>query len=144
MGAIGLLSAATAKAQIIVDNSDPGFSAPVGWYTGLGGGGQWGPDFRYARTGMGVGPATWSALIKGGVYKVSAWWISGVNRTPSAPYIVHHAGGSTTVLKNQQVNGGSWQPLGTYTMNGGVNQVQLSTWTASGYIIIADAIRWQP
>lgn len=146
LGAIGLFSvgvSADANAQVIVDNSDPGFSAPIGWGTGSGGS-QFGPDYRFAFTGQGIGPAVWKARLPAGIYKISAWWVSGANRPPAAPYIISHAGGSTTVLKNQQTGGGAWQTLGAFSLNAGVNQVQLSTWTSSGYVVIADAIRWQP
>jgi hypothetical protein len=47
------------------------------------------------------------------------------------------------VQKNQQVNGGSWQLLGSWSMNAGTNQVRLSCWTTTGFVVIADAIKWE-
>jgi hypothetical protein len=45
------------------------------------------------------------------------------------------------VNKNQQVNGGSWQLLGSWSM-GGTQTVKLSCWTSTGFIVVADAVRW--
>ncbi|MBA4149753.1 MAG: hypothetical protein H0X66_16695 [Verrucomicrobia bacterium] len=145
LSSIGLIFSALAidaRAQtIIVDDSSPGFTASTNWLTGTGG---YGGTFRYRLTAPVSDAATWSASFKlSGTYKISAWWVSGVNRTTSAPYIVYHSGGTTTVNRNQQVNGGQWNVLGTFNLNSGVNQVRLSPWTATGYVIIADAIMWQ-
>ena len=46
-----------------------------------------------------------------------------------------------TVNANQQVNGGRWNTLGTFSFSAGWNKVQLSRWTTSGYYVIADAIQ---
>lgn len=143
VGATALVYGALAvntQAQIVVDNSSPGFSASTNWLTGLGG---YGGSYRYRTTGAVADSATWQVPIKvAGTYSISAWWAAGANRTTSAPYIVYHASGTTTVLKNQQVNGGQWNTLGMFTLNTGWNQVKLSPWTTTGYIIVADAIRW--
>ena len=74
-------------------------------------------------------------------YQVNAWWSQGTNRSAAAPYIVSHSSGSTTVNKNQQTGGGSWQSLGTYTFSSGTNKVELSCSAPTGYVVIADAIK---
>ena len=42
---------------------------------------------------------------------------------------------------NQQANGGRWNAIGTWNFSAGWNKVQLSRWTTSGYVVIADAIQ---
>ena len=54
-----------------------------------------------------------------------------------------HAGGTTVVTVNQQANGGKWNLLGNWNMKAGSNQVRLSCWTTTGFVVVADAIRWQ-
>jgi hypothetical protein len=46
-----------------------------------------------------------------------------------------------TVNVNQQVNGGQWNTLGTYSFSAGWNKVQVSRWTGAGFQVVADAIR---
>jgi RHS repeat-associated protein len=61
------------------------------------------------------------------------------------PYTIFHEGGSTTVLKNQKVNGGSWQLLGTFVLAPGQNhRVEMTDQTSDGTYIIADAVRFVP
>jgi hypothetical protein len=83
-------------------------------------------------------------LPAAGTYKVSARWTAGSNRAPSAPYQIIHSGGTTTVNRNQQINGGTWQELGTFTFSAGTaERVRLSCWTTAGYYVIADAVRFE-
>lgn len=145
LSAVGLFfSGSLVDAQaIIVDDSSNGFTASTNWLFGTGPGGYLG-TYRYRVTGPVADPATWTTSLKvAGVYQIHAIWASGANRTTTAPYIVYHAGGTTTVYKNQQVNGGLWNLLGTFNLNAGANQVKLTPWTTTGSIIVADAIRWQ-
>jgi hypothetical protein len=133
-------AAFSANAQIVVDNSDPGFSASAAWGTAWGGG-SYGPNSRYRATAPVSDPATWKVnLPSTAPYGIYAWWVSAVNRSKTAPYIVYHAAGSTTVVVNQQLNGSRWNYLGTWS---NPYQVKLSPWTATGYIVSADAIMWR-
>jgi GH25 family lysozyme M1 (1,4-beta-N-acetylmuramidase) len=129
---------------VTVDNSNAGFSASASWSTGTSAADKFGTNYRYRNTQSTSDPATWTGnLASTKTYSVSAWWSQGSNRSTTAPYIVYHSGGSTTVQKNQQANGGSWQLLGSWNMNAGNNQVALSCWTTTGFIVLADAIKWE-
>lgn len=87
--------------------------------------------------------ATWSFnLGASGSYEVYARWTQHPNRATDAKYTVNHASGATTVEVNQELNGGTWQLLGTYTMNAGTATVSLTD-VANGYVV-ADAVRLQP
>lgn len=128
---------------VTVDNSSGGFSVVGSWATATGSTDKHGADYRYKSTAPVSEPATWTGNITGGSHTVQAWWTQGSNRSTTAPYMVTHSGGTTTVNKNQQANGGSWQTLGTWSFTAGANNVKLSCWTGTGYVVIADAIRWQ-
>ena len=91
------------------------------------------------------GATFWFYLPSGGTRTVDAWWVSGANRSPSAPFLVYNASGTLldTEYVNMQTGGGGWNTLGTWTFEAGWNRVVLSRWAATGYVVIADAIRIQ-
>lgn len=129
---------------VTVDNSSAGFSVVGTWATSTGSADKYGADYRYKSTNPSSEPATWSASLGSTkAYTVSAWWPAGANRSATAPYIVYHSTGTTTVNKNQQANGGVWNSLGSFNLNAGANQVKLSCWTTTGFVVVADAVRWQ-
>jgi N-acetyl-anhydromuramyl-L-alanine amidase AmpD len=74
---------------------------------------------------------------------VYAWWTAAADRATTTPFVMFNASGTSlgTVNRNQQVNGGSWQLLGTYNFSAGWNRVTVSRWTTAGYYVIADAIQ---
>jgi RHS repeat-associated protein len=55
---------------------------------------------------------------------------------------VHHAGGSTQVVVNQQQNGGEWVPLGTYGFAQDLNHGVVLTDQADG-MVVADEMRFE-
>jgi beta-lactamase superfamily II metal-dependent hydrolase len=133
----------TVKVNVILDNSNAGFTASTTWTTGTSATDKYGTNYRFRNTAAVSDPATWAAnLGNTGSYTVSAWWSQGVNRSTTAPYIVYHSTGSTTVNKNQQANGGTWQSLGVYNLTAGTNRVSLSCWTTTGFVVIGDAVKW--
>jgi beta-lactamase superfamily II metal-dependent hydrolase len=133
----------TVKVNVILDNSNAGFTASATWTTGTSATDKYGTNYRYRNTASVSDPATWAAnLGNTGSYTVSAWWSQGINRSTNAPYIVYHSTGSTTVYKNQQANGGTWQSLGVYNLTAGTNRVSLSCWTTTGFVVIGDAVKW--
>ena len=141
---LNALAGSGGSGDFIVDNSDFGFSASPNWQTGTGASGKFGNDYRFRSVASISDSAEWSVhLPSAGNYEVFAWWSEGGNRSAAAPYIVYHPGGSDTVNQNQQINGGQWNSLGTYSLNAGLNTVRLSCWTISGSVVIADAIRWK-
>jgi hypothetical protein len=106
--------------------------------------GHYGNGYAFAATQAVSDPATfWFYLDAPATRTIDAWWTSGTNRAPSAPYLVWTSAGErlATVYVNQQENGGGWSALGTWTFPAGWNRVQLSRWTTPGYVVIADAIR---
>lgn len=135
-----------APAELIVDNTDAGFSASANWWTSTSTPGYLGANYHVRATAAVTDPAAWSVtLSQTRPYKVYVNYTSGSNRAAAAPYVVYHSGGSTTVYVNQQANGGTWVYLGQFTMNSGTaTRVGLSCWTTAGYYVVADAIKLIP
>jgi uncharacterized lipoprotein YddW (UPF0748 family) len=136
---------------IVVDNNNANNNTSVAyaeassnWTTSKSTSGYYGTDYQYASTKAVSDPATFWFYAPAAVTKtVDAWWTAGSNRSDKAPYIVYDADGTklATVYVNQQTNGGKWNQLGTWSFKKGWNRVQLSRWTTTGYVVIADAVR---
>ena len=139
-------------AEIVVDNDDPGpgagyFETGV-WTTTLHTGkGYAGTDYRWteAATGSATATAVWTATLPSdGRYAVYVWYRPDTDRASDAQYTVHHAGGETTVVVDQQHHGITWRYLGTYGFRAGEEaRVMLSNLSSeSGRVVIADAVRF--
>lgn len=129
--------------DIIVDNKHSAFYASGTWATGSYGA-PYNGDYRWRATQAISDRARWTPNVPAsGSWKVYAWWTDGANRSASAPYQITHSGGTATVNVNQQANGGKWNLLGTWNFGTGTGYpTYLSCWTGSGYVVIADAIKW--
>lgn len=128
------------KTAVTKDN--PSGAATGTWATGTSSTDKFGTDYRYHSTAAVSEPFTWTASLNvGATWNVRAWWPQGSNRSTTAPYMVQTDAGTSTVNKNQQINGGSWQLLGSWAMSG-TKTVKLSCWTSTGYIVVADAVKW--
>jgi hypothetical protein len=81
--------------------------------------------------------------LPAGTYRVSAWWSAFGNHATDAPYTIAHTGGQTIVKRNQKVNGGRWNLLGTFTFDGSTNTgwVEVSN-KANGYVV-ADGVMFE-
>ncbi len=84
--------------------------------------------------------ATWALPVTTtGAYDVYARWVADPAHATNATYTVHYAGGSTPITVNQTQDGGTWQLLGTFTLDPALNpQVVLSD-QANG-TVVADAV----
>lgn len=131
--------------SIIVDNTDAGFSASANWTTSSNVPGYYGTNYRVRATQAVSDPAAWTVnLPVSGSYRVSVRYSAAADRPTAAPYIVYHTGGQTTVNVNQQINGGTWVTLGTWSFNAGSDvRVRLSCWTTAGFYVVADAVRFE-
>lgn len=128
---------------VTVDNSSANFAASASWSTGTGATDKFGSDYRYRSTAPISDPATWTGnLPSTKTWGVYAWWSQGSNRSSTASYIVANNAGTVTVTVNQQANGGRWNLLGSWSM-GGSKTTKLSCWTTTGFVVLADAVKWQ-
>ena len=124
---------------IIVDNGGTGYTSSANWWDSTSTAGWYGSNYQARATEAVSDAAQWSFNVTApGNYTIYAWWTAGANRAAAAPYILPNG---TTVNKNQQANGGSWQTLGTVSLAAGTNTVRLSCWTTAGYYVIADAVK---
>jgi hypothetical protein len=136
---MALVNPSTGKTAVEKDNTAG--TATGTWSTGTSSTDKYGADYRFHSTAAISEPFTWTTgLNTSATWNVKAWWTQGANRSASAPYIVTTASGTTTVNKNQQSGGGGWQTLGSWSMSTG--KVELSCWAATGFVVVADAIRW--
>ena len=102
--------------------------------------GYYGVNYHTAAFGTGDTEVNWYFISPNLPYQVFAWWPESVNNTTNAHYIVADASGSTTVEKDQTVNGGQWNFLGEYLGDGMQQKVTLTNDASNGNVI-ADAIR---
>lgn len=125
---------------IVVDNTSSGFSSSSNWILATMASDKYGANYRYRSTAALSDTANWTANITcAGNYTISAWWSQGANRSPTAPYILPNG---NSAPKNQQTNGGKWNTLGSQHLATGSRTTKLSCWTTSGYVVIADAVRY--
>lgn len=118
-------------------SDSPAVSA--GWSTGTSASDKYGADYKFKSTAPVSDAATWTINVPGGTYAISAWWCAGANRSAAAPYVLPN---NATVNVNQQINGGKWNALGTIGLAGGNNVTKLSCWAATGYVVVADAVKY--
>lgn len=130
----------TGPVTIVIDNANAGFTCSTAWATGTSSVDKYGTNYRYHSTAASSDPAKWSANITAaGNYTIYAWWPAGSNRSTTAPYLL--PGSTTSVKVNQQINGGNWNTLGTVSLATGTRVTQLSFWTTTGFVVVADAIK---
>ncbi len=136
-------------AAIVIDNSSVGFATTGAWKssTWSGGGRFVNSNFLYTEPG-GTPPdsASWTPTIPAsGQYDVYVdWSAAATDRASAVTYTVHHALGSTAVVKDQRTGGGQWQLLGRFQMDPGLgHRVELSDAGADGRVA-ADAAQFTP
>lgn len=131
-------------AEIIVDNATEGrFTASTNWSTSSFSAQRYGADYRYANP-QSVSDAAWfkASIASAGNYEVYVWYPASSGYNSSTPFIVATSSGNQTVNVNQQINGGSWFSIGTFSLAAGdYNAVGVSRWTSAAGYVIADAVR---
>lgn len=129
--------------EVIVDNAN---STKTGtWVHSTGVTGFQGVNYIHDdNTGKGTKTVTFTPnLPVAGTYNVYGRWTADPGRSNNVPFNITYNAGTVPVYKNQQVNGGSWQLLGTYPFNAGTGgKVVVSNTGTSGHVI-ADAVRFQ-
>ena len=89
--------------------------------------------------------AKWTPRIpKTGKYAVYVSYATLPNSIPDAHYTIRHKGGSTEWIVNQQMGGGTWVYLGTYTFDEGETSACVTLTNESEFqgIVTADAVRF--
>lgn len=130
----------------VVDNSYPSFTTegPNRWdcgYYGI----PFGPDYAWINVSEAVHTARWNPYIPvSGLYDVSLWWVSGLNRATDVKFIVHHHNGESEFLVDQSTGGEEWYSLGSFDFHEGTfGWVEISSEGCTpGPVIVADAVRF--
>lgn len=94
--------------------------------------------------------AVWTPDIpERGRYAVYVSYVSLPESTDAAVYTVNHLGGSSSVIVNQKIGGGTWVYIGTFEFGEGSNgSVILNSRTADGHkykkgsVVTADAVKF--
>lgn len=154
--------------EVIVDNDSPstGYSELAwrngNWTNGYGegfaiGAPPYGPGVnpfkqgthRVARsdTAATAGAAWTPQIPETGEYAVYISYSSSDSSIADAHYVVHHLGGRTEFVVNQQIGGGTWIYLGTFKFAAGGNREAGSVAVANnsreqGKVVSADAVRF--
>jgi hypothetical protein len=128
--------------EIIIDNGASGTSSTGTWCTSAGSS-PYGANSLYSCGFLTTDTYRWTPTIPATrAYDVYVWWANGTNRSTTAPFIVNHAGGSTTKTFNERTGGGQWVVHGRYTFNAGTSgYVQTSDVNGQAG---ADAVRFVP
>ncbi len=131
--------------QVIVDNPQATASGP--WAINSTGypNDRYGSDYLNDTAKSPVATATYTPNIPSdGLYDVYVRWTSHANRATNTPVLVHSAEGVEKFFLNQTSGGGAWHRLGSFMMRSGTqSKVVISNeGTASGTIVIADAVRF--
>ncbi len=134
--------------DVIVDNTDSGFTKTGTWITSSYGS-YYGTNCFYASIyHTSNAEATWTpTLTSANTCKVYIWYTSGTNRTIDARFSVIHANGTTSLVVNQQTSGAQWVLLGNFAFRSGTSgKVRLinKTQYAESSVCIADAVKFSP
>ncbi len=90
----------------------------------------------------------WTPVIpESGEYAVYVSYTAGTDRVTDAEYTVHHEGGTTRFLVNQQISGSTWNYLGTFFFAVGSDSSAASVILSNvskefGRVVSADAVRF--
>jgi N-acetyl-anhydromuramyl-L-alanine amidase AmpD len=142
----------TSSSTIVIDSNQANNDTSKGyvevtgasWVSSTNVAGYYGSGYYASPTAAVSEPVTFYFYLPAAATKtIDAWWTSATDRSTTAPFIVWNAAGTklATVNVNQQINGGKWNTLGTYSFSAGWNKVQLSRWTTAGFQVIADAVQ---
>lgn len=110
---------------------------PVGYY---------GEDYTFTTAGQ---PQTQFVFLPNiqpaGAYDVYMRWTSDKTRSENVPITISHSGGARTVNVNQKLNGGTWNLLETFYLDGGAKtRVVVDASKAAPGTVVADAIIFIP
>ncbi|MEH0153092.1 family 10 glycosylhydrolase [Limibacter armeniacum] len=130
--------------SLTIDNGDTGYSTVGTWTSSTSS-----PDFigtGYYHDGnsdKGNKSVIYSPDFEvAGNYLVEIYYAAGTNRATNVPVDINHSSGTSTVTVNQQVNGGVWNTLGTFSFDSGTNGNVTIRNTGTNGVVIADAVRF--
>lgn len=130
--------------EITIDNTSTSEVTLTGaWSASASLPGYHGVDYLHdGNTAQGTKNVRFTPYLAPGTYAVYLRWTSDANRASNVPVSIIHADGTSGVTVNQRLNGGAWNPLGSYRfVSGTAGSVTVSNTGTNGYVI-ADAVRF--
>ncbi len=126
-------------ADIVIDNSDSGYSDTANFFSSSASPYRYGADYRACNPGAGDS-ATWRlALPRSGVWEIYEWHNGNSTRSACVPFSVTHTYGTDIIYVNEQINSGQWNSIGRYAFRAGSGTVRLSS--VPDGIVVADAVK---
>ncbi|HEY9723229.1 MAG TPA: hypothetical protein V6D47_14560, partial [Oscillatoriaceae cyanobacterium] len=135
-------SAAVAPTVIVDDADAAGVAISGTWYSSTNATGYFGTDYLYANGGG--QSVRFTPTLLAANYAVFARWTANANRDANVPIDVTSAAGTSTSYVNQQANGGTWAPLGSFGFNAGTAGNALVRTDGTTGFVVADAIEFVP
>ena len=138
---------ASAALTLILDNAGAsGVAISGAWTVGTAGAGWYGADYLTDGTPHTNGKSvTFTPVFTvPGSNQVYLRWVAGPDRATNVPVEVNSALGKTTLLVNQQINGGTWVLLGTFPFDAGTGGSVVIRNDGANGLVIADAVEFVP
>ena len=133
--------------DIIIDNTDSGFSTSGSWTVGTSSSDKYGASYDWASTTTSTSVyATWCPnIIVSGTYDVYCWYPQGTNRTAQGIFDIFYNDGSSRAILSEQSNGGKWIKLVSAREfdigSGGYVRTYANT-GETGRVVMADAVKF--
>lgn len=142
-GGIAIMQAKIAiqSFELVIDDTDTAFAGTGTWTTSTSTVGYYGTGYKVVAAGNGSSVASWKTNIPvTGKYEIFCQYSAYGNRAKNAPYTVsNNSTIISTVLVNQQFNGGLFFSIGMFNLSKGNLEITLSN-KADNYVV-ADAIK---
>ena len=134
-------STTTFETDLLIDNKS---AIVIGsWSSGTASTDKYAADYRFKSGGTGAAYLQFTPYVATtAVYEVYEWHSQGSNRATNAPHIITFNGGAQTNVINQQVNGGKWNLLGSFSFAAGnAGNIKITDNFAGTNSVMADAIK---
>ncbi|MBK9291860.1 MAG: phosphodiester glycosidase family protein [Bacteroidetes bacterium] len=126
----------------IIDTGDEGVTSAGNWFPTANPGSWQTPSMLHA---LGTASQYYRFplnLPAPGQYEIYGWWTAAANRATNTPFVVTHAGQTTTVPMNQTQQGSTWAYVGSFQFNATPDEnITITAAATSGSYVVADAIR---
>lgn len=126
----------------IIDTSDEGVNSAGSWFETANDGYWETPSMLHA---LGDDQQFYEFplnLPQAGEYEIYGWWTASFNRSTDTPFIINHAGGSTTEAVDQTTGNSQWILIGSYQFDATQEEkVTITAAATTNQYVVADAIK---
>jgi lysophospholipase L1-like esterase len=129
---------------VIIDNADAGFSTIGTWGYSSAIPGYYGSNYRYIDESPDDNSANWAFDLTESKYDIFAQWSADENRATNAKFTIFNNGIELRKYwANQRIDGGQFNYIGSFYVQGGTQEVVLSEIKKMNGRIIADAVKFE-